>query len=478
LLVLLIAADAFGSGILSDWREGERRTYEIRMGAKVLGSHTAEFVGSEDFAGLGRIVIIEMHADLDMSSVGIDLNVQQSCSLYCTTAGIPIRYFATYERNNQIGSIDATIQQSMFAGFCHGLGADTSFALAIPPGTYLCDENFISQWQMVFYGLDLVPGDTHDVNIVIPRSIRRVPTELVVAGMEPVEIGDETFDCTVVNVGEINHRFFIGPNGRMIRAIEPRQGLVIDLISSEVGAPEPQPKGSEFFNTLPRRILIWAVYLVWGVIVLSAFARAGFRRAEFWILLAVGGVVYVLVPLLQVPVLREAAKTIFRSIGTGGTAMYIGALMTALVSGAFQETLKLAPIWFNWSRLESKPNLKQMTLLGAAVGAGFGVVEACWMTGGPFSTGHISLLSLVVWERLMTILFHTGTGILLSYGIGRRQVWQYWLVAIILHLIAALPIVFMRMGYVDAVISEALLTVIYLAVIAYSVTLLKRMQRR
>jgi hypothetical protein len=479
LLIVALSVSADGAtDIRTHWQEGETRTYHFRMGIRSLGTHTARFVEAKEAPGIGVICLFEMDVNLDMTSVGHDFKTERACSLFCSAAGFPLRYVVDYRVGTTASSIDAVIQRGVFRGSADGIGLDSTFEINIPPETYLCDNDFIAQWQMVFADIDLQPGDTHTVDILIPEDMRRVPISLVVIGTEPVAVGNESVLCTVVSAERINYRFYVGPDRKIHRVVEPRQGLVIDLMPSGESDTETSAQTGTFWRTLPRRALIWTVYAVWGLIFLAFLGRDGMSRLDSWAVLAVAGGAFGLVFAVQAPVQREVAKTVFTAIGARGVGIYIGAFITALVSGTFQEALKMAPVWLNWYRLEQKPNLGLMMALGAAAGAGFGVVEACWLTGGAYAAGHVGLVSPVIWERLVTVFFHVGTGALLGYGVGRKQLWQYWLLAATLHTFASFTVVFLRQGFVDAMIFLSFLTIFYLAVLFIAKGALRKIQRR
>lgn len=481
LLLLIVALTLSADGatdIRTHWQEGETRTYHFRMGIRSLGTHTATFVEAKEAPGIGVICLFEMDVNLDMTSVGHDFKTERACSLFYTATGLPLRYVANYKTGSRTSSIEAVIQQGVFRGSADGIGLDSTFEIIIPPRTYLCDNNFIAQWQMVFADIDLHPGDTHTVDILIPEDIRRVPLSLIVIGTELVAVGKESVLCNVVIAERINYRFYVGPDRKLQRVIEPRQGLVIDLMPSGESDTETSAQAGTFWRTFPRHTLIWTVYAVWGLIFLAFLGKDGISRLDLWAVLAVAGAAFGLVFAVQAPVQREIAKTVFTAIGSKGAGIYIGAFITALVSGAFQEALKMAPVWLNWYRLEPKPNLRLMMALGAAAGAGFGFVEAGWLTGGAFATGHVGFVSPVIWERLIMIIFHVGAGALLGYGVGRRQLWQYWLLAAGLHTFASFLVVFLMQGFVDVIIFLGFLTIFYLAVLFIAKSVLRKIQRR
>ncbi len=477
LMILLQASMAFAAGIATVWDIGEMRTYRFSIGSAPIGTHTAKLIGSESVPGVGHLYLFEMKVMLDMTALGQSFRADLSCSLYCDARGTPKRYISEYVLNDERATLRADIVNDVFMGSGTGSGFDTTFSFNIPPATSLADNNFISQWEIAFYSVDLTVGSTQTIDILIPQLLKRIPMEVTIVGREQVQFGDETVKCTVAKIDLIKNLFYIADDGRLLRVVDTRQNLIIDLLTESEASETPESE-SVFWSSIHRRAIIWAFYAAIAMACILLFARGSLSRSDHWLLFAMSGITFALVVYVQAPIQQRLSGVVFRSIGSSGTGTYVAALVIAAVSGLFQEAFKSLLIWFRWNQDGDRPNLRSMIALGAMVGAGFGMVEACWLTGGLFAVGALGLVSLAVWERLITILFHTAMGAILGYGIGRRQLWQFLAITAVLHGFGNFTIVFVRHGYIDAFVFEAFLTVYDLALFIVALVLLHKVTKR
>lgn len=477
LMILLQASMASAAGIATVWESGQERTYRFSIGSAPIGTHTAKLIGSESVPGVGNVYLFEMNVMIDMTALGQSFRADLLCSLYCDARGNPKRYISEYVRNGERTTLHANIMNDVFAGSGTGSEFDTTFSLNLPPRTSLADNNFISQWEIAFYSVDLTVGTTQKIDILVPQLLKRIPMDVTIAGREQIQFGDETIECTVARIDLIKNVFYIADDGRLLRVVDTRQNLIIELMTESEVSEAPEST-SIFWSTIHKRAMIWAFYAAIAMACIMMLARGSLSRADYWLLFAMSGITFALVVYIQAPIQQRLAGIVFRAVGSVGLGAYVAAFVIAAVSGLFQESFKTLLIWFRWNQAGDRPNLTSMIALGAMVGAGFGMVEACWLTGGIYAAGALDLVSLGVWERLITIIFHTAMGALLGYGIGRKLIWQYLTITVILHSFGNFAIVFVRHGYIDAFVFEAFLTVYYLALFIVAMVVLRRIITR
>jgi len=474
-LFFCIAGNLFAVDVKSHWPEGQERTYQYKMGTAIIGTQTATLVGTATLPEHGRTYYFDMNVNLDMSSVGQSLKIDMACSLFCSFHGLPKHYYVEYHINREEVKVTGDIIDDRFVAHSVG-GVDTAVSFNIPPGTFLVDNNFVAQWQMMFADLELTPGDTHSIDILIPQALHRLPMKLVVLGNKTIEMNDREVECTVSQIDFVNSTFYTDSDKKLLRVVDSRKSLIIDLLPE--GMAVEDAAGGTFWSTFHRRLLIWGLFAVWVSLLLAFLGRKGIKNRDYWLLFAATGAAFALVVVVQAPMQHKLSRAIFSGIGSKGSALYVAAFVIALISAIFQETLKAGLIWLRWYLADDKPNLKLMIGLGAAAGAGFGFVESCWLLGTAFATGVVEFLSLPVWERIITMIFHVSTGVLLGYGIGRRQIWQYWLLAASLQTFGTFSIVFWRQGFVDAYIFQGFLTIFYLIILVIAVQVSRRIERR
>jgi RsiW-degrading membrane proteinase PrsW (M82 family) len=167
---------------------------------------------------------------------------------------------------------------------------------------------------------------------------------------------------------------------------------------------------------------------------------------------------------------------IFPGLNSGGSLFYY-AIFSALISAVIQELLKLIPIVlvFLWKR----PKQFLSVSLGVFCGLGFGIYEACSVTGAMYQSGAITIHSWAVFERIFSIIFHATTGAALGYGINRgfKHLAIIWLTMVAVHSFSSYLVVFLQKGIFDVVIFELFTALIYLLLVL-GVYIMIKMARR
>jgi hypothetical protein len=106
-------------------------------------------------------------------------------------------------------------------------------------------------------------------------------------------------------------------------------------------------------------------------------------------------------------------------------------------------------------------------------GAGLGIFEAVWAHNSMFAAGWtwqaVQVGGLVAlggfWERFFAIAFHIAVSALAGYGLARGKVWQFYLIASVLHAIINYGVILLQKGYFTVIQIE-----IYVAVISVLLT--------
>jgi hypothetical protein len=134
-------------------------------------------------------------------------------------------------------------------------------------------------------------------------------------------------------------------------------------------------------------------------------------------------------------------------IYTGNVPIYI-----IVIFPIFEELFKT--IFLNIGRLQEKP---ETVIYGLTLGLGFGsVATSASILRGTIPAGDYLGLGLVVFGSCGTIMLQAATGVIIGYGVYKRKVATYVMMAIILHiaLIAGL--------FVTQILSNGVIVVTYL----------------
>jgi hypothetical protein len=148
---------------------------------------------------------------------------------------------------------------------------------------------------------------------------------------------------------------------------------------------------------------------------------------------------------------------------TTGRSLVLG-LGFVLISGLFQELLKLVPLWGWWRRqgdgLESGDS-GSLQLFGraASIGLGFGLWEAVRLVAVPLAAVG-SLAFLPVHERFWAIGFHVLTPVIMAHYLVRGSGPVGFVIAALLHTALNYPAVLQSFWVVDMITTQALIAVV------------------
>jgi len=239
----------------------------------------------------------------------------------------------------------------------------------------------------------------------------------------------------------------------------------------------------DFFRSLfsvnglsPAKIaLAVGIAVVFGVLWLSLY-RPSPKRVSLWAILVIAAfLTWTAVAFVQIPLQIWTGKALlfFWSQAVLERWILLAGIPGILLSGLVQEGAKLVPVVLYWGYKRPRLTSKEGLIAGAAAGAGFGVLEAVWVSNAIFASGwtwhtvetygYQALLGF--WERLFTVAFHIAVSAIAGYGLARRWGWQFYLVAAGLHGLVNYAVVLLQSGRLTAVQTE-----IYVAAVAVVVT--------
>ena len=137
------------------------------------------------------------------------------------------------------------------------------------------------------------------------------------------------------------------------------------------------------------------------------------------------------------------------------------ALYYGFAAGLAQEGMKLLFLWLYGRR--SRRWVPHAVLFGT----GFAVMEVVFVSLGAFRAPLITgtMLLVPVWERVSATLFHIGSTLFIAYGLEKRHVWRYAILAVLLHTVLDGAVSLMRMLHVQAVLTFETANFVYSALV-------------
>lgn len=447
--------------------EDSKRTYLFLTNDQQFGilesvfEGEAEFEGIEafkfeeklsfDYAVLGnemKIAIINRHyVNQDGSYLGTELN-----------AAIDTNF-----QNLHLKQVDGTV-----VGFFTNNDIKQEMNIEIPPHYFSIDNNMIDQLEswLAFRGVNV--GDTIIDTVFVPQITQQTVFRGVVDDYVGIKYGALYDSAYLINFSDpAIQKVYFTKDYKVIRVDLETQNISVILSEDPMEKFAP-PVATFGFSDFIARIPYYLIYLLIGGIFAILFDRKQFKNPDIYIALILGGTIYTLIGATQVPLQKWFATAyLIPGLKEGGSLYKLG-IFNALITGVIQEALKivlLAVIFF-----VRKPTLKPMTAIGLFCGLGFGIYEACSLTGAAMQSGAMSIFSWGMFERFFSILFHAATGALLGYSLvrGLKFVIIFWPVAVIVHSFMNYMIVFLHRNVIDISMFEliiAFITTVFVLVV-------------
>ncbi|MEW5925484.1 MAG: hypothetical protein AB1746_15995, partial [Candidatus Zixiibacteriota bacterium] len=344
----------------------------------------------------------------------------------------------------------------------------------MPEPLFAADNYMIDQLEAFLAFQDISVGDTISSTIIIPQVMATSAVNFAVEDYRLVRYGnvfDSAYVCHFFQ--PIEQMVYFTKDKRIVRLEQTSQNLTVILKESPLEKMTP-PKQPFSFIDFIKRIPIYLVFLILGIIFSSAFIWKYYRKPEIYVIFVLGGLIYPALHLTQFPLQKwYSAQYVLPGMQAGGS-IYLYAAIIALIAGLIQMTLKLIPISIMsfWKR----PKQPLAVALGVFCGFGFGLYEACSVTGAVYQAGKLAVFSWPIFHQIFAIIFHMISGAALGYGINRgfRHLFVVWSILILVSTAANYMFVFLNKGILDAGAHELLVAAIFLITLLVVYIMVKR----
>jgi len=452
LLVLVIAVNAVAvtniNPIDKYYPDGLKRLYLFHINEKQVGTLEIKFDGSAKFENQKAYRFTEK-LKLDYAPLGQPYNLEIENRHYVDIDGFYIGddMKLVFDRQSQELYLHKT--DDSLLGYYVANKQRQDVAQAMPGSFFSFENNMLDQYELFLAARDISLGDTITDNIILPQTMMTMPVRLVVEDYQFVKYGevyDSAYVCHFLQPS--NQLAYITRDNKLIRVDLPAQDMTIMLSESplEKMAPKKQAFG---FSDFIKRLPIYLVYLILGIIFVSAFIWRYHKSPLVYISFVLGGAVFTVVGLTQIPLQKWYSLNYLIPHVQAGDSLYFYGIIIPLISGLIQETLKLIPIALLC--LWRSPKQMYAVAVGVFCGLGFGLYEAGSLTGAAYQSGAVAIFSWPVFESIFAIIFHITGGAAMGYGLNRgfKHTVGIWLMLVLVHSFSSYLIVFRQTGAID-----------------------------
>ena len=462
LTVLFFLAASTSARTVDELRaEDEKRTYLFYYDQDQFGKLESVFKGDKSFKGT-KGYLFEEKLSLDYTVFAGENGMVQEITNrhYVDKDGFYIGDDMTLMVNDL--KVELTLKHERDSILGVSEQGDRKQILAMPqPGPIMAlDNNMIDQYEIFCAMLSPQIGDTIIDTIFVPQMQTSLTVRAVVEDFQYTRYGN-MFDSAFVYrfLEPIQQTVYANRAGKVLKINQDTQKIRVVLSENPLDRLRPKQKAITIGDIL-HRTPIYILFLVIGFLCCLPFILKNYKRPETYIMLVLGALMYVLIRVTYIPLQTWYTNAhIIPGMQSGGSLYYYG-FISALLTGVFQESFKLIPIALYY--FIRRPGKRVAIAVGVFAAVGFGILEACFMTGAAYQSGALDILSGQTFEQALMILFHTLSGVLLGYGVyvGWKRLVIFWPALIVIHTAISYLIVFYHRGDIEIELIQIIIALI------------------
>ncbi len=423
--VLSLALSAQGAIRPSDnYAPGDTVQFSISRQGKAIGSETAVCLGKQWVeATQETLYVFSMETNSVLEHGGRALDTKFTSKACYLGNGLPRYYEYTLKLMNATVSQYGTFSPQGYSGVTTRFGVREPFNLPLKKWPILFDNSFAMQWELAMYLLNLPPGDSASTNAVIPQLNQMMPVRIISRPNQVMRFEGENVSVKVLDLVDLNQVLYIAQDGKLLRAVDPKQNIVVQRVKTGTVAQVERPS---FWGTIENRAGPYALLLLFS---LACAAILGWRhelRFDALALFIVGALLYWGSLKLLEP-LQQAYFSFTINPQSPSSNIYMTLLGSALLFAIVEQIAILIPTLIAFL-LPYKKRLAVCIAIGAACGAGFGLMQAINLTGFTASGAAVSGQLLV--QKLGLIGISAGCGAFFGLFLGGKAGFWFYLIPV------------------------------------------------
>ena len=393
---------------------GEERRWTFVSRDSVLGTLTSVIDSRREIDGRNGVVIREK-LQLDFGKLGHELALDIEDDFCVSPTGFFLGCRIRLATASGKERVELDRDGDRLVGYATRRGAEIEQVLDFKTGGFAVNNYFVDQLELVLATRDLKVGDIIDEEIFVPLDMLASRVRGEIRDFAYLQLHSSLYDSVFVVTLSQPQRvdLFVTRDRRLVKASFPGQDVRAYL--DAVKRPPPQPVQPEASRVdIPAYLPWYALFVVVGIFSILFFIGQGYRWLISYIGFVFGAALFTVVVVTQIPAQKYLVGSVVIPGLRAGESLFVLGLLPSLTVGIIQELLKLLGI-FVIARI-ARIQHNRLTVIGSVCGAGFGVVEACYLLTG-MDLSLVASWSLI--ERGFLILFHATSGALLGYGLAR-----------------------------------------------------------
>ncbi len=411
-----------GDSLFSEFRpDGELRMWTFVVKDSTIGRLFSTVRGDETVDGEeGRI--LEQRYSLDFARIGAGVSIDVEGRHFIAEQRGYLGSELTIKTADEPSRLEIKRDGNFIRGSVTQNNRRRDLEASFSPGSFAADVYMLDLHEIFLAMRDIAVGDTIRDSIFVPQLMSTQYVEASVDMFVNKQLYKGVFDSTFV----IRYRypqeqtFYFTPDKRLVKVEIPGQELkaYLDVVRKMDSAPEGTgsiTKGRSGVNIV-KKWPLFVAYCLLGLAVMVLFAGRRWRWGTSWLGLIAGGVVFIVAIFTQMPLQMYLVEKLLIPNVTEGGSPYFWGVFPSLTAGLIQELLKASLIFVFAFLIRVRAD--RLTLVGAVTGAGFGVMEGCYLATLAVTADFFSWHLL---ERGFWIMYHAAAGGLLGHSLSHNE---------------------------------------------------------
>ncbi|MFC1475146.1 hypothetical protein ACFLQG_00725, partial [Candidatus Zixiibacteriota bacterium] len=362
-------------------------------------------------------ITVEEKLNLDYTKTSTNLTTDFSNKIYFETSGRFLGLESELTINEATGGLDLERDGDFLKGVSKRGENEIEEKIIFDPDKFAIENNFLDQYELFWAMRDFKVGDVIEDSIFNWQSLSYSKIYAKIESYDYKNLYNKLFDSVFVIIYNqpLEQIHFFTLDNRLVKASIPsiKQKVYLDAVRAPAKSEASRIPAREV--PLVETILALLLYFGFGLFSIIFFIKQGYRSWVTYLFFIAGGALFTIIPFTQIPLQGLLIKKLFIPGISSGGSLYLWGLTPALSVGLIQELLKLIGLIVIFKLTDIKSN--KYPILGAALGFGFGLVEAAYIA---IASGNPDLLNINLLERGFTILFHVASGALIGYALSQR----------------------------------------------------------
>ena len=376
--------------------------------------------------------------------------------------------------NEETEELELEKDGNKFEGFFTRGASTFDQEINCPENIFAADILFLDMYESFLAMRDLKVGDTIFDSVFVPQTMLFEKVQAIVEHFGLISLYNKVKDSVFV-IRFVQPQvmiFYFSPEKRLVKAefLAQQMKAYLDIVRRV--PPEMLSQRSFTFQQFMKSLPHYGVFLLIGVVGLMFFAGADIYRHNLYIYMLAGGASYIIAVFTQVPLQSFLTQELFLPNVSAGHSPLLWAAIPALPAGVIQELIKLTVIVLTFRFL--KMGKRNPLLIGGAIGAGFGIVEASFLLSHMPDT---PIWSANLVERGFILLFHAVSGVMLAAVLlfkSKKKKGAIIAIVVLANSFFRYMPVFVQSNFIDAELLYIFIPIIPIALLLYGVYLVKK----